>query len=176
MVSGEKWLQRWLHTFVGYMRGRENSCLTQQKDGSFKPKVRYNTQPTAAKSALALFEKYGRPMDAYRCWFCKGWHIGGAAHLTVGKFFSILWVWLIGRKREGNKHRLKARYAMAQCERCGKDVAATIMSMFNTEMICIGTPDSCKEREEQDPRYKEAVAADEAAIRAGDYNFKGIGR
>ncbi len=64
---------------------------------------------------------------------------------------------------------------MAKCERCGKDTPATIMSMFNTQMICVGSPDSCKAQEEQRPDYREAVAADEAAIKTGDYNFKGIG-
>ena len=172
MVTGERFTQRWLHTLVGIMRGRHNSCLTQQKDGSFKPKVRYNTQPTAAKSAQALTDKYGREMDAYRCWFCKGWHIGGAANLTVGKFFSILWVWILGKKREGNKHRLKARTAAPMnCERCNKVTNVTITSMFNTQTICM----ECKEAEKLDPRYDEAVKADEAAIRAGNFNFKGIG-
>ena len=162
MVTGEKRLQRWLHTFVSMMRGRHNSCLTQQKDGSFKPKVRYNTQPTAAKSALALTTKYGREFDAYRCWFCKGWHIGGAANLTPGKFFSILWVWLLGKKRAGNKHRLKWRKAPAKCDRCGTDVMETIMSMFNTEMIC----KPCKDTETQRPDYQDAVKADETATQS----------
>jgi hypothetical protein len=44
--------------------------------------------------------------------------------------------------------------------------------MFNTEDLCL----DCKDRERLDPRYPEAVAADEAAMRAGNYNFKGIGR
>ena len=172
MVTGEKWLQRWIHTLVSAMRGRHNSCLTQQKDGSFKPKVRYNTQPTAAKSALALAEKNGRPMDAYRCWFCKGWHIGGAANLTVGKFLSILWIWILGKQRAGNKHRLKVRTAAPMnCERCHEVTSATITSMFNTQTICM----KCKAEEEQRPDYKQAVAADEAAIKAGNFNFKGIG-
>jgi hypothetical protein len=42
------------------------------------------------------------------------------------------------------------------------------MSMFNTDEIC----NECKEKERQDPRYKDAVAADEAAIRSGNYNFR----
>lgn len=172
MVTGEKRLQRWLHTFVSMMRGRHNSCLTQQKDGSFKPKVRYNTQPTAAKSASALTEKYGKVFDAYRCWFCKGWHIGGAANLTVGKFLSILWVWILGKKRIGNKHRLKSRTAAPMnCERCNEQTSVTITSMFNTQTICM----KCKAVEEQRPDYDAAVKADVAAIKDGNFNFKGIG-
>lgn len=173
MVTSERCLERNLHMLVGAMRGRENTCLTQRKDGSFAPKVDYKSQPTAAKSALRLTEKWGKPFDAYRCWFCKGWHIGGAANLTVGKFFSILLVWVLRRKRTVNKHRMKFRGSMRpmECERCRKETNATIMSMFNTEMICAG----CKENEKLDPRYGEAVKAEEAAIRAGDRNFKGIG-
>jgi hypothetical protein len=160
MVTSAQWYQRWLHMLVGAMRGRDNTCLTQQKDGSFKSKVRYNTQPTAAKSALALGEKTGREFDAYRCWFCKGYHIGGAANLTVGKFLSIAWVWLWNKKRAGNKHRLKWRIADTKCERCGNETGVSIMSMFNTQMICV----PCKVEEEKRPDYQDAVAADEAAV------------
>jgi len=61
---------------------------------------------------------------------------------------------------------------MAQCDRCGKPTIATIMSMFNTQTICM----ACKDAERQDPRYAEARAAVEAAIRRGDFNFPGIGK
>lgn len=57
------------------------------------------------------------------------------------------------------------------CDRCGKETNAHIMSMFNTEEICL----ACKDAEKLRPDYKAAVAADEAAIRAGDMNFPGIG-
>lgn len=57
------------------------------------------------------------------------------------------------------------------CPRCGKETRTSIMSMFNTQTICM----DCKDLEEKDPRYKEARAADEAAIRRGDFNFPGIG-
>jgi hypothetical protein len=45
------------------------------------------------------------------------------------------------------------------------------MSMFNTDIICM----DCKSRERKRPEYKTAVDADDDAIRAGNYNFKGIG-
>lgn len=61
---------------------------------------------------------------------------------------------------------------MTVCKRCYTETFATIMSMFNTQMICMG----CKDKEEQDPRYQEAREAEAAAVRAGDFNFKGIGR
>jgi hypothetical protein len=172
MVTSEKWLQRTIHKVVSGMRGRYNSCLTQRKDGSFQPKVNYKSQPTAAKSALRLTEKTGKPFDAYQCWFCKGWHIGGAANLTFTKFLSILWIRLLGKKRAGNKHRLKwKRTNPVQCQRCNKETNILIMSMYNTQEICM----ECKTAEEQRPDYQVAVKADEAAIRTGNFNFKGIG-
>ncbi len=61
---------------------------------------------------------------------------------------------------------------VSACDRCGKETRATIMSMFNTQIICM----ECKDAEREDPRYKEAHDADDAAIRAGNFNYKGIGR
>jgi hypothetical protein len=173
MVTSEHRLQRWLHTFVGMMRGRYNTCLSQHKDGSFASKVDYKSQATAAKSALRLTEKWGKPFDVYQCWFCGGWHIGGAANLTLWKFLSIALVWVLGKKREGNKYRLKAyvRTKPVECQRCRKQTLETILSMFNTEEICMG----CKEAEEQRPDYQKAVEADQTAVRTGDIAFKGIG-
>jgi hypothetical protein len=46
------------------------------------------------------------------------------------------------------------------------------MSMFNTDIICM----DCKSKERKRPEYKAAVDADCDAIRAGNYNFKGIGQ
>jgi len=58
-----------------------------------------------------------------------------------------------------------------KCARCGKETSAHIMSMFNTEEICM----DCKAVEELRPDYKDAVATENAAIRTGDRNFPGIG-
>lgn len=173
MVTSKTLRQRWFHTFVGYMRGEQNSCLTQKRDGSFAPKIDFKSQPSAEKSAMAMFAKTGRVFDAYQCWFCRGWHIGNAANLTMEKFFSIMQVWIIKRKRTGNKARFKPRnYEIAMnCQRCHKPTNGTIMSMFNTEEICF----ACKDAEKKNPRYAEAVQADEAAIKSGNYNFKGVG-
>jgi hypothetical protein len=172
-VTSEKRLQRNLHTFVGMMRGRYNTCLSQQKNGSFAPKVDYKSQETAAKSALRLTEKWGKQFDAYQCWFCKGWHIGGAANLTLWKFLSIAVVWLFGKKRAGNKYRLKAyvRAKQVECQRCHKGTFRTILSMFTMEEIC----KECEDAEKQRPDYEAAKQADEDAIRSGDFNFRGIG-
>ncbi len=60
---------------------------------------------------------------------------------------------------------------MTICDRCFKETRSTIMSMFNTDIICM----DCKSRERKRPEYKTAVDADDDAIRAGNYNFKGIG-
>lgn len=173
MVTCETLPQRWLHTFVGLLRGRENTCRTQKRDGSFSDKINYKSQPSAAKAALKLTEKFGRPFDAYKCWFCGGWHIGNAANLTFQKFCSILWVFVIQKKRKIRKSRLKTRQweKPMDCQRCGKQTFATIVSMFNTEEICL----DCKKTEEQRPDYKAAVEADVNAIKSGNYNFKGVG-
>jgi hypothetical protein len=41
-----------------------------------KPKVQYNTKPTAVKSALAMEKKNGFHYSPYKCLFCDGYHIG----------------------------------------------------------------------------------------------------
>jgi hypothetical protein len=104
MVTSKSLPQRWLHTIVGMMRGRHNTCQSE-RNGVFNPKIDFKSQPTAEKSAAAMTKKTGRPFDAYQCWFCKGWHIGNAANLTFLKFWSIMWVWIIQRKRTGPKVR-----------------------------------------------------------------------
>jgi hypothetical protein len=57
------------------------------------------------------------------------------------------------------------------CDRCGKETSVHIVSMFNTEDICM----DCKAAEELARTTKDAVATDNAAIRRGDFNFPGIG-
>lgn len=58
-----------------------------------------------------------------------------------------------------------------RCERCGKDSGCYIMSMFNTQMICL----DCKAKEEQREDYQKAVEEEAKSIKRGDYNYKGIG-
>lgn len=43
--------------------------------------------------------------------------------------------------------------------------------MFNEQVICM----VCKEKEKKRPDYKDAVDAEIAEIKKGNYNFKGIG-
>ena len=61
---------------------------------------------------------------------------------------------------------------MPNCERCGKAGLATIMSTFNTDLICLG----CKEQEKRHPKYQAAYDAEQAAVASGNYNFPGIGK
>ena len=63
-------------------------------------------------------------------------------------------------------------FTKTRCDRCGGSLdGGRIMSMFNEQVICM----ACKEKERQRPDYREAVEADNAAIRRGDRNFPGIG-
>ena len=58
------------------------------------------------------------------------------------------------------------------CDRCGGSLAdGRIMSMFNEQTICM----RCKDEERKRPDYGAAHAAEVAAVRRGDWNFKGVG-
>jgi len=58
------------------------------------------------------------------------------------------------------------------CKRCCGDTGMiTIMSIFNTDIICM----SCSDKEKEHPDYKMARNAELEACKAGDYNFPGIG-
>ncbi len=59
-----------------------------------------------------------------------------------------------------------------KCDRCCKETDATIMSIFNTDILCL----DCQEAEQHDPRYEEARRAEGEAVLRGDFNFPGIGR
>ncbi|NFN85881.1 gamma-glutamylcyclotransferase [Clostridium sporogenes] len=57
------------------------------------------------------------------------------------------------------------------CDRCGGSLErGRIMSMFNTEYICM----ECCKKEKQDKDYEKAVKADHEEIKKGNYNYKGI--
>lgn len=59
-----------------------------------------------------------------------------------------------------------------RCDRCRAEVTATIMSRFNTQVICF----ECEVTEQKHPQYEAACKAEEAACRRGEYNFRGIGK
>lgn len=46
----------------------ERSCLG---------KVKYGHKETAEKAVLAMMNKGSKPLEAYPCKYCSGWHIGG---------------------------------------------------------------------------------------------------
>lgn len=62
-------------------------------------------------------------------------------------------------------------FSKKHCDQCGAELTVRTMSMFNEDVICM----VCKEKERQRSDYRKAVEADNAAIRRGDRNFKGIG-
>ena len=59
-----------------------------------------------------------------------------------------------------------------KCQRCGGDATSSTMSRFNTQMIC----EPCEERERKHPRYAAAARAELEQVKAGNYNFKGVGK
>ena len=63
-------------------------------------------------------------------------------------------------------------FETTRCDRRGGSLeGGRIMSMFNEDCICM----DCHDKERKDPRFKEAVEAEHAEIRRGNFNFKGIG-
>lgn len=59
-----------------------------------------------------------------------------------------------------------------RCDRCHKETNATMMSRFNTDTLCM----DCIEKEKQHPVYAEACRVELEHVKAGDYNFDGIGK
>ena len=57
------------------------------------------------------------------------------------------------------------------CDRCGKPHTVSKKSKFKNETICM----ECAEAERKRPDYETAHAAEVAAVKAGDWNFKGVG-
>lgn len=72
---------------------------------------------------------------------------------------------------ERNRKMQDPFFSKKHCDRCGAELTVRTMSMLNEDVICM----RCKEKERQRPDYCKAVEADNAAIRRGDRNFKGIG-
>lgn len=50
-----------------------NSHINQHNG---KPKVMYNTEKTAIKSAEAMSKKHNAHFSYYKCLFCDGYHVG----------------------------------------------------------------------------------------------------
>ena len=63
-------------------------------------------------------------------------------------------------------------FTQLYCDRCGKSLKeGRIMSMFNTDCICL----DCLKEEKEHKDYFKAVEANHAEIKNGNYNFGGIG-
>jgi len=58
------------------------------------------------------------------------------------------------------------------CDRCYKDTGVTTMSYFNEQIICM----DCNDKERAHPKFKEALEADQKAVKSGNFNFSGIGK
>ncbi len=62
-------------------------------------------------------------------------------------------------------------FTQKTCDRCcGSLEKGRIMSMFNTDCICM----DCLEKEKKDKDYDKAVKAEMEEIKKGNYNYKGI--
>jgi hypothetical protein len=60
-----------------------------------------------------------------------------------------------------------------KCDRCGEDNGGmSIMSYFNTDDLCM----DCEKKEKAHPEFEEALEADQRAVKAGNFNFAGIGK
>ena len=62
-------------------------------------------------------------------------------------------------------------FSQSFCDRCGGSLdQGRIMSMLNTDCICL----ACKDKEKTGSDYEEAVKAEREEIKKGNYNYKGI--
>ena len=61
---------------------------------------------------------------------------------------------------------------LMKCDRCHKETNATMMSKFNTDILCL----ECIEAEKKHPLYLRACQIELEHVKAGDYNFEGIGK
>lgn len=62
-------------------------------------------------------------------------------------------------------------FTQKTCDRCGGSLAdGRIMSMFNTECICM----TCKDKERKHPEYNKARDADHEQIKKGNYKYEGM--
>lgn len=70
------------------------------------------------------------------------------------------------------ENKMDRFFTQTTCDRCGRGLdSGRIMSMYNTQCICL----ECSDKEQERPDYKKAVEADHEAIKKGNYNYTGIG-
>jgi hypothetical protein len=58
------------------------------------------------------------------------------------------------------------------CDRCDQHMMSSIMSRFNTDIIC----SVCEVKEKAHPNYQLARDTEHRAVVNGNYNFPGIGK
>jgi hypothetical protein len=56
-----------MHLRAGVAYGQESTC---------GDKVDYKAELSASLAAVEMSVQYGRTLEAYPCWYCRGWHIG----------------------------------------------------------------------------------------------------
>ena len=62
-------------------------------------------------------------------------------------------------------------FTQKYCDRCGGSLArGRIMSMINTDCLCL----TCKEQEKLREDYQTAVEAEHTEVKKGNWNYKGI--
>jgi hypothetical protein len=61
---------------------------------------------------------------------------------------------------------------MERCDRCKKEITSWSVSYFNTEKCC----PECLEKEKKHPLYKYAKDMEHEQVKAGNYNYPGIGK
>ena len=62
-------------------------------------------------------------------------------------------------------------FTQTHCDRCGGNLkGGRIMSMYNTDCICL----ACKDKESKRPDYGKAVEVEHEEVKKGNYNYKGI--
>lgn len=61
-------------------------------------------------------------------------------------------------------------FSQNTCSRCGKDLDIRIMSKLNEDVLCI----TCADAEKKHLRYSEAVDAELAQVKVGNYNYPGL--
>lgn len=59
-----------------------------------------------------------------------------------------------------------------RCDRCFMPLTVSTMSRFNKDIICWG----CERKEREHQRYNLAKEEEAKQIKAGNYNFAGIGK
>lgn len=72
-----------MHLRAGEAYGQDATCGPPGK-----PKIRYSSEASAIKAAVAMTEKHGRDLEGYPCFWCSRWHVGRMMTPEERKRFS----------------------------------------------------------------------------------------